>query len=213
MFEIFQESIVQRDKFRVAANKLLNQCFLVKKKEDTKADYMFVIQNKELFIPYFELLGYNIQINEDQGVVGLVNMYGQGRLQLTKYESVVLLIFRLLYVEKRKEIGTYSEEVTVLMEEVREKYAMLKIQAKPVLEKTTERSIISLFRRYNLVKNIETDVTQSETRIIIYPSIILAIPIEEINQYYEMIQKKLRDYAGDKEEENGEKNTDESEID
>lgn len=212
MFEIFQESTVQKDKFRITANKLLNQCFLIKKKEDTKAEYMFVIQNKELFIPYFELLGYNIQINEDQGVVGLVNMYGQGRLQLSKYESVLLLIFRLLYVEKRKEIGTYSEEVTVLMEEVREKYSMLKIQAKPVLEKSMERSIISLFKRYNLVKNIETDVTQSDTRIIIYPSITLAIPIEDINQYYEMIQKKLRDYAGTEEDANGEKNTDEGEI-
>ncbi len=212
MFEIFQESVVQKDKFRNASNKLLNQCFLLKKKEDTKADYAFVLYNKELFIPYFELLGYQVQINEDQGVIGLVNIYGQGRLQLTKYESIMLLIFRLLYVEKRKELGTYSEEVTVLMEEVREKYAMLKIQAKPILDKSMEKSIIQLFKRYNLVKNIETDISSIDTRIIIYPSITMTIPINEINEYYENIQGRLKAYAGGEEEEDGQEVINESAI-
>ena len=36
MFEILNESVAQKDKFRTAANKLLNHCFLLKKKEDTK---------------------------------------------------------------------------------------------------------------------------------------------------------------------------------
>ena len=47
MFEIEKESVAQKEKFRIAANKLLNQCFLLKKKEDTKKDYIFVKQNKE----------------------------------------------------------------------------------------------------------------------------------------------------------------------
>lgn len=195
MFDILQESVVQKEKFRKAANKLLNNCFLIKKKEETKQDYMFVTQNKELFIPYFDLLGYQLQINQDQGVIGLANQFGQGRLQLTKYESVMLLIFRLLYVEKRKDLGTYSEEVTVLMEEVREKYRMLEVKAKPILDKATERSVIALFKRYNLVKNIESDVTKSDTRIVIYPSIILAVHVDDINSYYEMMKSKLSDYA------------------
>ena len=33
MFEILNESVAQKEKFRIAANKLLNQCFLLKKKE------------------------------------------------------------------------------------------------------------------------------------------------------------------------------------
>ena len=211
MFEILNESTVQKDRFRNAANKLLNQCFLVKKKEDTKAEYMFVMQNKELFVPYFELLGYELQINEEQGVIGLVNTYGQGRLQLTKYESIMLLIYRLLYVEKRKQLGTYSEEVTVLVEEVREKYTMLNIKAKPMLDKSLERSIVSTFRKYNLIKNIETDVTQSDTRIIIYPSIILALPIDDINRYHQTIEKRLNDYASGEDNVDGiQETTDES---
>ena len=62
--DILKESSVQKDKFRIAANKLLNNCFVLKKKEDTRNDYIFIVQNKDLFKEYFELLGYNIEINE-----------------------------------------------------------------------------------------------------------------------------------------------------
>lgn len=201
MFDIEKESVAQKEKFRIAANKLLNQCFLLKKKEDTKKDYIFVKQNKEFFIPYFELLGYDIKINEDQGVIALVNQFGTGRLNLSKYESILLLILRLLYMEKRKELTTFSEEVTVLMEEVREKYALLKIKAKPMMDKGMEKNMVSLFRRYNLINNLDSDVNQADARIIIYPSIIMAVTVEDVNEFYKMTERKLNDYAKSKEEE------------
>lgn len=196
MFEELMESAAQKERFRIAANKLLNQCFLLRKREDTKKEYTFVRQNRELFLPFFDLLGYDLKINEDQGVIGIVNQFGTGRLSLGKYESVFLLILRVLYVEKRKELGTFSEEVTVLMEEIREKYAMLKIKAKPLLDKGAERHMISLFRKFNLIQNLDGDISQPDTRIIIYPSIIMAVDVEDINEYYAMTEQKLREYAG-----------------
>lgn len=195
MFEILNESVAQKEKFRIAANKLLNQCFLLKKREDTKKDYFFVKQNLELFVTYFDLLGYDVKINEDQGVIGLVNQFSVGRVELSKYESIMLLILRLLYIEKRKELATYSEEVTVLMEEIREKYAMLKIRTKPVMDKGMERNFVKLFRKYNLIQNLDTDVNQADARIVIYPSIIMAVTVEDVNQYYEMTEQKLKEYA------------------
>ncbi|MCI7129155.1 MAG: DUF4194 domain-containing protein [Lachnospiraceae bacterium] len=195
MFEILNESVAQKEKFRIAANKLLNHCFLLKKREDTKKDYFFVKQNLELFVTYFDLLGYDVKMNEDQGVIGLVNQFSVGRVELSKYESIVLLILRLLYIEKRKELATYSEEVTVLMEEIREKYAMLKIRAKPVMDKGMERNFVKLFRKYNLIQNLDTDVNQADARIVIYPSIIMAVTVENVNQYYEMTEQKLKEYA------------------
>ena len=195
MFEILNESVAQKEKFRIAANKLLNHCFLLKKREDTKKDYFFVKQNLELFVTYFDLLGYDVKMNEDQGVIGLVNQFSAGRVELSKYESILLLILRLLYIEKRKELATYSEEVTVLMEEIREKYAMLKIRTKPVMDKGMERNFVKLFRKYNLIQNLDTDVSQADARIVIYPSIIMAVTVENVNQYYEMTEQKLKEYA------------------
>lgn len=210
MLDIMNESVIQKDRFRIAANKLLNTCFLLKKKPNTKTEYMFVIQNKELFIPYFDLLGYQLIINEEQGVIGIANQFGSGRYQLSKYETIMLLIMRLLYIEKRKEIGSSAQEVTVLMEEIREKYSMLKVKSKPILDKTMERDIIAMMKRYNLVMNIENDVTQAETRIIIYPSIFLAVGTDQINDYYNQINEKLKNYAGGEEDGDLEEATDQS---
>ena len=213
MFEILEESVAQKEKFRVAANKLLNQCFLLKKREDTRKEYIFVRQNRELFVPYFDLLGYDLKINEDQGVIGIVNRFGTGRLSLGKYESIFLLILRLLYIEKRKELATFSEEVTVLMEEVREKYAMLKVKTRPMLDKGSERSMVSLFRRYNLIQNLDSDVNQPDARLVIYPAIIMAVPVENINEYFEMTERKLNEYAGGKEDGKSEEDPDQSAVD
>ena len=213
MFEILEESVAQKEKFRVAANKLLNQCFLLKKREDPRKEYIFVRQNRELFVPYFDLLGYDLKINEDQGVIGIVNRFGTGRLSLGKYESIFLLILRLLYIEKRKELATFSEEVTILMEEVREKYAMLKVKTRPMLDKSLERSMVSLFRRYNLIQNLDSDVNQPDARLVIYPSIIMAVPVENINEYFEMTERKLNEYAGGKEDGKSEEDLDQSAAD
>jgi len=202
MFEILNESAAQKEKFRTAANRLLNQCFLLKKKEDTRKDYIFVRQNINMFREYFDLLGYDIRLNEDQGVAALVNRFGTGRLSLNKTDSILLLILRLLYLEKRKQLSTFSEEVTVIMEEIREKYSMLRIKSKPNMDKGMEKRMVSLFRKYNIIVNLDSDVNSADTRIIIYPSILMALPVENINEYYEAAEKRLQTYTGGKD--NGE---------
>ena len=213
MFEEIMESTAQKEKFRTAANKLLNQCFLLRRREDTKKEYVYVRQNRELFVPFFDLLGYELRINEDQGVIGIVNQFGTGRLALGKYESIFLLILRILYVEKRKELGAFSEEATVLMEEIREKYAMLRIKAKPMLDKGMERQMISLLRRYNLIQSLDGDVSRPEARIVVYPSIPMAVAVEDINDYYAMTEQKLQEYAGGNGNGEPEEDSDQSTVD
>ena len=198
MFEEFEKvvnSVAEKERFRIASNKLLNQCFLLKKKEDTRKDYIYVRENRELFKAYFDMLGYSIKINEDQGVIALAGDYDTGRLQFNKMESIFLLILRLLYIEKRKEISSSYEEVIVLMEEIREKYSLLKIKTKPNMDKGTEKSIVGLFRRYNIIRNIDSDVNQADCRIIIYPSVLMALTVDHINAYYELTERKLQSYA------------------
>lgn len=201
--EILKESVTQKEKFRAAANKLLNNCFIIKKKENTRNDYIFIVQNKDLFVEYFDLLGYKLEINEMNGVVGLTSINGTGRLRLRKIESIVLLILRLLYIEKRKEL-TLNEEVVILTDEIHQKYNMLKIETKLNLDKTVLKDTIRLFRKYNLISTIDTDVTMSDARIKIYPSILIAISNDNLNTMYEAINEKLNKYIN-----GGEHNDDE----
>ncbi|WP_019155469.1 DUF4194 domain-containing protein [Robertmurraya massiliosenegalensis] len=201
--EILKESVIQKEKFRTTANKLLNHCFILKKKDDTRNDYIFIVQNRELFIEYFDLLGYRIEINEMQGVVALTNVAGTGRIRLRKIESIILLILRLLYIEKRKEL-TLNEEVIVLSDEIHEKYNMLKIEAKTNIDKTVFRDTIRLFKRFNIVSNLDSDVTMSDARIKIYPSVLFAVPNDNLTLLYDAINEKLNKYMN-----GGEQNDDE----
>ncbi|ETT45439.1 hypothetical protein BSK66_10035 [Paenibacillus odorifer] len=191
--EVFRESLVQKEKFRVAANKLLNNCFIIKKKEDTRSDYIFIIQNKDLFIEYFDLLGYKIEINDIHGVVSLTSINGTGRLRMRKIESVILLIVRLLYIEKRKELSL-NEDVVVLVDEIQQKYNMLKIDVKSYLDKTILKDTVRLLKRYNIISNLDTDVTMSDSRIKIFPSVLFAVPNDNITAMYDAINEKLNRY-------------------
>ena len=55
--------------------------------------------------------------------------------------------------------------------------------------------MVSLYRRYNILRNVDSDVNQADTRIIIYPSVLMAVTVDDINAFYEMTEKKLRGYA------------------
>ena len=192
--ELIGSSSSQKEKFSKAANNLLNHCFILKKKEDTRLDYIYIKDNKEQFCLVFDLLGYDLRIDEDIGLISVFNRNGTGRLQFTKFESIMFLILRLLYLEKRNDLSTSGDNVTVTIQEIRDKYNVLKIKNKQKLDKNSEKLIIALFKRYNLIRNLTSDITQAETRIEIYPSIMIAIPNEGITHLYENVKERLTEY-------------------
>ena len=100
--ELF-ESDRNNQRFKDVANKLLNECFLMKKREPE--DYLFVIQNREKFSDFFSTIGYAVNIYEHNNVIHLVNSDGNGRIHLKKDDSVMILLLRLLYIEKKKSLS------------------------------------------------------------------------------------------------------------
>ena len=87
------------ERFKVVANRILNECFLLRQAETTKNDYWYLINNGQLFSDFFELLGYELIIKKEQGVAALSNPSGTGRIQLNKLCTILLLILRLMYIE------------------------------------------------------------------------------------------------------------------
>ena len=197
--EIGLESSTHFVKFRIVANKLLNTCFILKRKEDTRDDYFYIIQNKKYFVDYFDLLGYSIDVNESLGVISIRNDFGTGRLRLKKIESILLLILRLLYVEKRKELSL-NKDVIVLSDEIQQKYALLNLKTKTRLDKTMLKDTLRIFRKYNLISNLDSDVTLSDARVVIYPSILFALSNDDVTDLYEKVHVKLTKYADGGEE-------------
>ncbi len=183
---------VSKEKFKSAANKLLGECFLLKKHKDTVSDYNYILNNKNAFIEYFDILGYELIIEEQNGVIALNNQTGTGRIHLKKIESILILILRLLYIEKRKQLSQI-DDVVIVVDEIYDKYNMLKMNTK--LDKTTIRNVLGMFQRYHLIGKLDSDVSNPDTRIVIYPSITFAVTAKSLDALYQSAKDKLEKYS------------------
>lgn len=183
--ELF-EGMLQKDKdeFRRVCNKLMSICFICKQNEDTKSDYYFILRQKAVFLRYFDVLGYTLEINEEYGVIQLVNRENYNHVHLKLYDSIILLILRILYDEKKRELSL--TDVVINVGDIQEKYLSLKIREKQI-DKTTMGNALRTFRRYNLVALLDKDLTKEESRIVIYDTILMAVRVEDIKRVSDLI--------------------------
>ena len=157
---------------------------------------------KEKFEELLGVLGYRLEMNEEYGVVQLTNALNTNRQNLKLYESVILLILRILFDEKKRELSV-SDEVIVNLGDIQDKFLSLKIRDK-MIDKTTMGNALRLFRRYQLIELLESDLKNEESRVLIYNSILMAVRVEDIKSVYEKVDSyrkgKLKDEEADQTE-------------
>ncbi len=182
------EGMLQREKdeFKRLCNRLLSICFVCKSDIANRADYYFIIKHKECFSQYLNVLGYRLEINEEYGVIQLTNAQNYNRVNLKLFESIILLILRILYDEKKRELSV-SDEVIVTQGDIQDRYLSLKIREK-MIDKTTMRNALSLFRRFRLIEVLDKNMSNEESRILIYDSILMAVRVEDIKQAFEKLE-------------------------
>ena len=114
------------------------------------------------------------------------------------------MILRILYDEKKRELSI-SDEVIINLGDIQDKYLSLQIRDK-MIDKTTMRNALSLFRRFQLIEILDRDLGNEESRVLIYDAILMAVRVNDIRQAYE----KLEIYRKGR---NGNEETDENEAD
>ena len=179
------------------ANYLLNNCFLIGNVDSTREKYYYVINHEESFRQLFQPIGYTLVIHRNLRVVQLINNHGTGRLAMKKYESIMLLIFRLLYVEKRESLSTSEDKVVVTVEEIKNEYEKLNLPRK--FDKVLLEDSLRNIKRYNLVQPLDK-LLDMEAKIQIYASVMLAMPDTTISTAYEQTSKLLAQYVNSDEE-------------
>ena len=182
------------------ANYLLNNCFLIGTVDSTREKYYYVISHEESFRQLFQPIGYTLVIHRNLRVVQLINNHGRGRLSLKKYESIMLLIFRLMYVEKRESLSTSEEKVVVTVKEIKNEYEKLNLPRR--FDKVLLEDSLRNIKRYNLVQPLDK-LLDMDAKIQVYPSVMLAMPDTTISKAYEETSKLLAQYVNsDEEDEN-----------
>lgn len=173
------------------ANYLLNHCFVIGNLEATREKYYLITNNEEELQTIFRPLGYSIVINRTLRVAQLVNLHEWGRVEFQKYETILLLILRLLYVEKRETLSVSEQLVTVTVEEVEAEYNKLNLPRK--LDRRTLEAALRTFKKYNLALAIDR-LENSSARIQILSSIMLALPEQAITKADTQTREYLLQY-------------------
>lgn len=195
------EAMSQREKadFSDILNQLFASTFVVRKRDDKRRAYYFIERHEDMFRQYLSMAGWNLICDKAYGVYQAVNSYGQNRISLHLEESILLLIIRLCYEEKRKEVNL-TENIVIRVDEIQQRYASLKIRQRPV-DKKTLRDTLTMLKRFNILNNLDSDVTDPDCRLEVYPSILMAVRAETIRDVYNKLEAYRSDNATDDQDE------------
>lgn len=163
----------ERESFERAVNLLLARSFLLKANEDTRRDYYFVDQQEALFEGFFRSIGWELMVDRVSGVCHVHSPEAAHRINLTAIETVLLLILRLLYEQKRKELSL-ARDVVIQIDDLQAQYMALRLRNRP-LEKAALREAVARFARHQLLAPLDEDVTDPECRLVLYPSLAMAL--------------------------------------
>lgn len=167
--------------FSRVVNKLIKETFIVKEKEADKGDYLYVLDNKALFISYFEISDYELILDRFNDLCYIKTMENRNRVRLNKFTTCLVLIFRQFYYTKRKEITT-DNQVVVQLEDIIEKVRTSKV-FKDDKKINAYKETLPLLRNYKLI-DYKASVINESLPIRILPSIQVVVPqdkLEEIN--------------------------------
>jgi hypothetical protein len=184
ILENFEDlNVGQKKLFAKTCLRLLSNSFLAKDKEDNKEMYYFIISYKQYFDEYFDVMDFELVLDREMGAVQLLHRENNNLLKLKKDESIVLLILRILFHEHLVKTSI-NDNVVIKVDEIHDYYDSLELKKK--INKTDLVKILRLFKRYNIIETLG-DITKTSTPIIIYPTILLAINTQTINDVYNII--------------------------
>ncbi|MGM9903315.1 hypothetical protein A5844_001896 [Enterococcus sp. 10A9_DIV0425] len=194
----------EQEQFAMLASRLLNHNFICRDHEKDKKNYYAILPNQKMFENYFSILNYEMIFDKTLGVIGLYPANSLNRLNLTKIQTIALLILRKIYFKRQHEISSMNKIVTTA-EEIYQELLVTGL-FENVIPKTEFKQIIQLFKRHNLC-DYSGDLADLETVIIIQPAIIYVVSTETLEEVEQQIQKYER------KEERVDEETDEDQID
>ena len=186
---------IETENFRRIVNQLLGKTFIVNNIYDPNKetmimnpDYRFIERNLELFTKYLEIGGWKLERNDNYEVIYITSQYAYNRVRLDKFTTILLYLLRLIYDEKREGINL-TEQVIVSVSEI---VATLNEIGAYDKKKPTAQELKTGLRtiaNYHIIQKIDGAYEDPETKIIILPSILFAITVENITKISKNMQE------------------------
>ncbi len=180
--QILEYDETDRDLFRQAMHRLFSASFIMRGVRDDEELYSFIIRNRDAVEAYCECAGWILRVDETLGVISWKGP-APARLLLSKDETILLVIVRLVYEEKRNEISLLEFPVSTIGD-IHEKYRAL---TGAQMKKTRLTDVMRRLTRLKLVRPLEAELTP-DTQVILYPSLAMALDSTAVSAVYEKIE-------------------------
>ena len=183
----FLNDIPERDREKVtrALNSLLAATFLLRDIYDEKAEHLRTNEEYSLTERYldfirawFDVAGWDLHRDTSLGVIYISNRLGLNRIRLDKAATMLLLAARLAYEEEREKLSL-RKEVVVSIRGLLDRLLTIGVIDKKLPDRAL-RDGINLLTNFRIVERLDGPAHEPETRLVIYPSILLAIDNQRI---------------------------------
>lgn len=181
----------KKNNFSKIVNRLLNESFLIREKDEDKDDYYKAIDAIDELNNYLSLMDYEVIYDKDINLIYIKSLDNKNRIHLTKFVTIVLLLLRVEYFKASKK-ASLTDLVSITFDELKQAVKKTNIYKD---EKSTNEYLEALkeLKRLKIVNYKVGNDFSGETRIFIYPSILYVVSIENVENLSNLLKKYLGD--------------------
>ena len=187
----------RKNTFSRLCNKLLNDNFVYAYRQEDRNDYYEILSMKKLIENYFSMIDFDLVHVDSYKLFYIQTNADRNRIRLKKLDTVIVLVFRLLYHKGSLDINSSSDISTTLGKMITEINQTGIFKSQPSM--TDYMESLRLLKRYKLIDYNFKDFKEDNV-IVIYPTILYVAKVDSIN----MLNDKLKTYIavkGDDEDE------------
>ena len=187
----------RKNTFSRLCNKLLNDNFVYAYRQEDRNDYYEILSMKKLIENYFSMMDFDLVHVDSYKLFYIQTNADRNRIRLKKLDTVIVLVFRLLYHKGSLDINSSSDISTTLGKMITEINQTGIFKSQPSM--TDYMESLRLLKRYKLIDYNFKDFKEDNV-IVIYPTVLYVAKVDSIN----MLNDKLKTYIavkGDDEDE------------
>lgn len=188
-YKIFNDT--KKNNFSKIVNRLLNESFLIREKDEDKDDYYKAIDAIDELNNYLSIMDYEVIYDKDINLIYIKSLDNKNRIHLTKFVTIILLLLRVEYFKASKK-ASLTDLVSITFDELKQAVKKTNIYKD---EKSTNEYLEALkeLKRLKIVNYKVGNDFSGETRIFIYPSILYVVSIENVENLSNLLKKYLGD--------------------
>lgn len=178
MLNLNNMSLTEQDVFASICQDLLSGTFIMKEKN--KKTYYFILKYKDIFISYFNVMKYDLNIDEDLKCINLSSVLGKNKIRFNKNETIILLFLRKLYEENMRKKVSYNSDIEISSDELIENISTMYTKIK--INKTFLRDNMKRLKSLNIVNY---DIKMNS--VVLYNSLLMAVETKDIVTINDML--------------------------